>query len=177
MAQVKYISVMLRGVSSKWLQNASRSPFKCAILLLYNLTTVKLSTDVHQYTRKPPYKWGFCTWSDIHYCTHCCSGTRGGALPALSLPPTHRVIQGSEGVQGPLSCTDSFDSFKRELLFPPVPVDPWSIPHFKWSMWRFFINGDGFVIASAVCIEKYKEFHSLQYPFLPSLPKGKYKST
>lgn len=48
----------------------------------------------------------------------------GSSAQHWAFLPTHGVIQGCEGQQGPLSCTDSLDSFRRELLFPPVPVDP-----------------------------------------------------
>lgn len=152
MAQVKYISVMLRGLSSKWLQNASRSLSKCAICE----AQYWCCSSVHQ--KPPPTNEDFSlrTWKWWIIAHTVLQWQRWGS--SASTEPSSPHTESFKDVTGNrvLSPAHSLDSFKLELLFPTCACGsvslPWSVPHFKWSMRGFFINCDGFVIATQCCL-------------------------
>lgn len=109
------------------------------------------------------------------YSTLCCSDTGGGPLPALSLPPhtqSHSRMWGGTGS----SLLHRF----TWLIQAWAPIStcacgsmslPWSIPHFKWSMWRFFMNRDGFVIATQRCLLRIQWISLIAVSFPPLPPQ------
>ena len=170
---------MLWGLGGKWLQNALRSPCKCATCYSTAphhcgvqdwcgssvLQTTPLTKEGFSLCKS---KWHIILHTELHV---------GGTLvlcTALSLSahaPSHSRMWGGTGstlLHGPGWLIQAWAPISTHAR-GSVAL-PWSGPHFKLSMRGFFVNCGDFVIATQCCLLRTPQWISAIVVSFPPLP-------